>query len=110
MRIITVCSQDWINGEKIKDELVKLPPGTTVACGTSATNRLVLRIAEELKFEIEEWEIIPEDGARAWAIRNQALVESGADLCVAFPAEGCRETWDFIKRSRGAQIDTIVVR
>lgn len=45
-------------------------------------------------------------GRSAGPIRNQAMVDSGADLCLAFPAIDSRGTWDCVRRAQSAGIPT----
>lgn len=65
--------------------------------------------AEELGWTVERY---PADwnryGKRAGGIRNQAMVDSGADLCLAFPTEGSIGTWDCVRRAKKADILTKV--
>jgi len=112
MRVIVAGSIEWIDIDKMRDELVKLPTGATIVCGVvSGSSHFVPKIAEELRLDIEEWPTeLDLYGSKAEFIRNQAMVDSGADLCVAFPVGKDRETWDCIKRARGAHIETVVVR
>ena len=112
MRVIVAGSIEWLDIEKIRDELVKLPLGTTIVCGVvSGSSYFVPKIADELRLDVEEWPTeITLHGTKATAVRNQEMVDSGADLCVAFPIDNCRETWDCIRRARGAHIETIIVK
>jgi len=112
MRVIVVGSSDRVDADVIRDELSTLPLGATIVIGTIAdVETTIERVAKELKFDLEEWEVDTErDGPRAETIRNQEMVNDGADLCVAFPTASCKSTWDCIKRARGAQIDTVVVK
>lgn len=49
-------------------------------------------------------------GKKAGPLRNQAMVDLGADLCLAFPLEGSRGTWDCVKRARAAGIEVRVIK
>lgn len=40
----------------------------------------------------------------AYHARNQQMVDSGADWCLAFPAPGSRGTWDCLRRAAEAGI------
>ncbi|WP_100474152.1 SLOG family protein [Mycobacteroides abscessus] len=40
-------------------------------------------------------------------LRNQKMVDMGADICIAFPLKDSRGTWDCIKRARRAGISVI---
>lgn len=50
------------------------------------------------------------DGKKAGPIRNQKMVDLGADLCIAFPIEGSIGTWDCVRKARKAGIETMVIR
>ena len=46
-------------------------------------------------------------GRAAGPIRNQAMADAGADLCLAFPSAGkSLGTWDMIRRACAAGIET----
>lgn len=48
-------------------------------------------------------------GKAAGPKRNQAMVDLGADICLAFPGPSSRGTWDCVKRARRAGIPTRIV-
>lgn len=48
-------------------------------------------------------------GKRAGFLRNQELVDAGADLCLAFPLLGSRGTYDCMNRARAEGIPVRVV-
>ena len=112
MRVIVAGSIEGIDIDKMRDELVKLPTGATIICGVvSGSSHFVPKIAEELRLDVETYPTETDlYGSRAEMVRNQKMIDAGADLCVAFPIGKCRETWDCIKRARGAHIETVVVR
>ena len=64
-----------------------------------------------------EWggqvEIHPADwrkhGKAAGSIRNQEMVDLGADLCYAFPDSGSKGTYDCVERALKAHTHTVVV-
>lgn len=47
-----------------------------------------------------------EHGLKAGPLRNQQMVDLGADLCLAFPLPGSKGTWDCARRARAAGIPT----
>ena len=112
MRVIIASSVEWLDAEKIRNELIKLPLGATVVYGAvTGSSCLVPKIATELRLDLEEWPAETDVvGFRADTLRNQKMIASDVDLCLAFPIGDCRGTWDCIKRARGAHIETIVVR
>ena len=48
-------------------------------------------------------------GKGAGPIRNQAMVDLGADICLAFPTASSVGTWDCVRRANRAGIRVIVV-
>ena len=48
-------------------------------------------------------------GRAAGPIRNQEMVDSGADLCLAFPMPGSAGTWDCVNRAKKAGIVVTVI-
>lgn len=44
------------------------------------------------------------DGAKAGPLRNQRMVDKGADICLAFPRPDSKGTWDCIRRAADAGI------
>ena len=61
------------------------------------------------------WVIVEERHPADWAahgkaagpIRNQQMVEAGADICLAFPLPGSKGTKDCMERARKAGIEVI---
>lgn len=110
MRILITGSRDWNDLGLIKTLLSGFPKGTTIIEGEArGADRLARQAAEELGLQVEPW---PADwdryGKRAGAIRNQQMVDSGADLCLAFPLPQSRGTFDCIERAEKAGI--LVIR
>ncbi|HQR18333.1 MAG TPA: SLOG family protein [Gemmatimonadales bacterium] len=48
-------------------------------------------------------------GKGAGPIRNQAMVDLGADVCLAFPTKSSVGTWDCVRRANAAGIRVIIV-
>lgn len=44
----------------------------------------------------------------AGPLRNQYMVNLGADECLAFPLPGSRGTWDCVRRARAAGIPVVI--
>jgi len=42
--------------------------------------------------------------------RNQEMADLGADLCLAFPLDDSRGTWDMVRRAKAAGIKVEVIR
>ena len=43
-------------------------------------------------------------GRAAGPIRNQQMVDRGADICLAFPTSSSIGTWDCVRRAKAAGI------
>lgn len=124
IRILVTGSREWDDRETLYAEIVRVwkeqPRDVTVvtfvhgACPRGADAMLVEVI------EGGHWigarivlEAHPADwathGKAAGPIRNQRMVDLGADLCLAFPTESSRGTWDCIKRANRAGIPVRIV-
>lgn len=107
MRILITGSRDWRNTEIISGALVNLPSGTVIVHGCASGADAIARA-----FAID-YGLIPEDHWPDYAnhpvfdapkIRNQEMVDAGADHCYAFPTPNSRGTWDCVKRVKEAKI------
>lgn len=49
-------------------------------------------------------------GPSAGPKRNQRMVDSGADICLAFPTEDSRGTWDCVRKAKKAGIPVKIVK
>src|SRR5262245_31783446 len=92
MRVIVTGAALWADGEAIRRELAKLPPGTTVIHGDSTgVDELAGQVARSLGFLVEFFRKEPEDYRRyrsgAWKRLNERMLESGVDLVLAFHPE-----------------------
>lgn len=89
--------------EQHKEEEVTIVHGK---CPTGA-DRLAGEVARELGYKVEEhpanWE---QYGKSAGPIRNQAMVDLGADVCYGFPLGLSRGTRHCMERARKAGIKT----
>jgi hypothetical protein len=78
--------------------------------GAKGADTLAADCADELGLKTEAW---PADwkthGRSAGPKRNQAMVNAGADMCIAFLVEGqpCNGTRDCARRARLARIQTV---
>jgi len=112
MRVLVVGSQYWLDEEAIRNEMINLPVFTTILHrGTFGADAISDRIAKELKMEIEVWQLAEERSGsrRESSARNKEMIQSGVDLCLAFPMDDSKGTWDCIRKSRAAHIKTIVI-
>ena len=115
MRVLVTGSRDWTDEEAIEVALAPLGTGgepvTIVhgACPTGAdaiAHKIALRYGYEVEPHPADWTT---HGRAAGPIRNQEMVDLGADLCLAFPLSTSRGTWDCVRRAIEADI-TLTVR
>lgn len=71
------------------------PSGTDLLCEQEAT-----RLGWAVERHPADWSM----GGRAGPLRNQSMVDLGADVCIAFPLPGSRGTWDCVNRAKAAGI------
>ena len=111
MRVVIVGSAYWLDEEKIRNEMINLPVFTTILHrGTNGADAIADRVAEELKMEIEVWDVEAKNPTYSdESIRNQEMIKSGVDLCLAFPMKESKSTWDCIRKSRAARVETIII-
>lgn len=78
------------------------------ACPTGA-DRMAENIAESLGWNVErypaDWK---KDGKAAGPLRNQRMIDEKPDICVAFPTNASRGTWDCVRRAEKADVFTKV--
>lgn len=48
-------------------------------------------------------------GRKAGPLRNQVMVDAGANICLAFPTSDSIGTWDCIRRAKTAQIPVMTI-
>lgn len=91
MRVLVTGSRDWLNAQMIYNVMFDLhltatsqPTLVSGNCPTGA-DAIAEAIADYLKWPVErhpaDWENL---GKRAGFVRNAEMVESGADVCIAF--------------------------
>ena len=115
MRIIITGSRHWIDRDEIDyllywacqedEELVIVHGG----CPTGA-DAIADEIARGMDIPVEvhpaDWSL----GRRAGPLRNQRMVDLGADACHAFPLADSRGTWDCVRRAEAAGIPVVIHR
>lgn len=115
-RILVTGSRDWPDRESVWEELnrqVRILGSIEVViihgdCPTGA-DRFAAEWAR-VQFVAEEphpanWDTY---GKAAGPVRNQQMVERGADICLAFPLVQSRGTRDCMRRARAAGIPVVV--
>jgi YspA, cpYpsA-related SLOG family len=116
VRILISGSRYWQDAQVISDALVAAiadvdGPVTIVHGGARGADQLAAALATTFGPNVttEKW---PADwdrhGKKAGVIRNQEMVDAGADWCLAFPLGESRGTRDCIRRAEKAGIPTIV--
>lgn len=103
-RVIVTGGRDYDNPDVVRSELSVLDEGTIIVHGGArGADTLAAQIAGEMGFVVEEhkadWK---RHGKGAGPIRNQKMLDLGADLVIAFP--GGRGTADMVRRARWAGV------
>ena len=109
MRVIVCGGRDYANRTVVGGVLGMLRDGVTIVHGAaSGADSLAAVEAALLGFDVEahpaDWNAY---GKAAGPIRNQRMLDAGADLVIAFP--GGRGTADMVRRSREAGIVVLTV-
>ena len=92
MRVIVTGSTLWADAGAIRRELTGVPAGSVVIHGDSAgVDALADEVARELGLVVEAFAKEPDDyrryGRGAWKRLNERMLESGAELVLAFHPE-----------------------
>ena len=118
MRVLVTGSRNWVNPLAINAALVNvqravdLEAGETItlvhgACPTGA-DKLAAQAALSIGWDVEahpaDWNA---HGKAAGPIRNQRMVDLGADVCLAFPMPGSRGTLHCMRAAEKAGIPVI---
>lgn len=117
MRILITGSRRWTDRYRIETALRSATAGrnsheVTVVhgeCPYGGADIIAAAIADRIGYVVEphpaSWKV---HGKAAGPIRNQEMVDLGADVCLAFPHADSRGTWDCVKRADAAGIPVIV--
>lgn len=114
VRILVTGSRAWVDGAAIEDALVAAvgaSPGPVIVVHGAAkgADALAGRYARQHGWTVESHPALwHRYRKRAGLLRNQAMVDLGADLCLAFPGPESVGTWDCVRRARVAGIPTVV--
>jgi len=114
MRVLVTGSRNWRDEQAVQDALDDLagPPGrwTLIHGGARGLDAIAGKLAHQLGMKVEVhaagW---IEHGKKAGVLRNQTMVDLGADVCLAFPLPESRGTWDCIHRAQAAGITTRII-
>ena len=106
LRILITGSRNWPDDETIDDAIAAYADDTTFIMGdASGADTLARKAAIRMGFAVEmfkaNWKRY---GRRAGPDRNQRMVNSGVDKCLAFPEAGSKGTWDCVRRAADAGI------
>ncbi len=111
MRILVTGARDWEDDWTIKQALNPyMVPGNTLVHGACPTGADMWAHTIWTSYELPvekfpaKWK---EFGRAAGPIRNQHMVDTAPDICIAFLVEGSRGTADCVKRARKAGIEVI---
>jgi hypothetical protein len=115
-RVLITGSREWAGPEAwvvMEGLLAQLPKDAVVVHGaargadsmadTAASNLGLKR--ERHPISRSDWAIL---GTSAGPARNQEMVNLGADVCLAFPTESSRGTWDCVRRAEAAGIPVVI--
>lgn len=109
MRILVTGAREWTTELGIRMALVAIGPAVVVHGGAPGVDTLAAAVARSVGWPVEAH---PADtarlGPRAVALRNQAMVDLGANVCVAFPLLRSRDAWDCVRRARTAGIPVLI--
>lgn len=107
-RILVTGSRDWTDVDLVREAL--LAYAVQDACvlrhgDARGLDRIAAGVAHELGWTVEtyaaDWGRL---GRQAGHVRNQQMVDAGADVCLAFPLPGSRGTYDCAARAIRADI------
>ena len=117
LRILVTGSRNFLDKELAQQAIVwasnvagiKNPADVTVVHGAGrGADTTLAEVAEFLGCEVEahpaRWE---ELGKKAGPVRNQEMVQLGADVCLAFPLPGSRGTLHCMQEATKAGIPVI---
>jgi hypothetical protein len=83
---------------------------TLVHGAAKGADTIAASLADHMGWDVEafpaEWDRF---GRRAGPVRNQLMVDHGADICLVFPLPDSRGTWDCVRRAKAAGIPLVIV-
>ena len=111
MRVLITGSREWRDGSVIRaalTELVRDAEDVTVVHGDAdGADRIAGRVARELGMRREPHTAIRGDGSARFRMRNQRMVDAGADVCLAFAVGWASGTGMCARMARRAGIRTV---
>lgn len=112
IRILITGSRDWTDKQAIYDFLCEHGPGVIVhgACPKGGADLIAHQFATAWGWSVEPWRAKWDKyGKGAGPRRNQAMVDSGAELCGAFRIGLTGGTADCVRRVKAAGIPLVEV-
>ena len=108
-RVIVTGSRDWTDARPIYvalDQVLRAHPDLVVVEGGASGADLISKrwaLWNDVRWEeyLADW---AKHGKGAGPIRNQVMVDKGADEVLAFPLERSVGTWDCVRRAKAADI------
>lgn len=111
-RVIVAGSRDYTDSQILDTVVHEHRPDVIVHGGA--------RGADALAGDFAQWHLVPTEvhpvtsadwrrhGKKAGPMRNQRMVDAGADVCLAFPHADSVGTWDCAARAMRAGIFTVI--
>lgn len=114
-RVLVTGSREWTNADVIREALSPFLPGTLVAHGAArGADTLAGVIAKGLYLKVERYPVDTKvDGPwpGAGTKRNtRMLADFKPTVCLAFPTEESRGTWDMVVKCRAAGVPVRVFK
>ena len=112
MRILVTGSRHHTDASLVAAAFDRLSPGPHIVVHGLAkgADALCAQDADRRGWRSEGHPADWSQGRSAGPVRNQHMVDLGADVCFAFPLRGSRGTFDCAKRARAAGIPVWVFR
>ena len=109
MRILITGSRNWTDREAIRNAIAEQSEpawDVTVVHGSARgadehANWVALELGLNPEAHPAQW---AQHGKKAGPLRNQQMVDAGADICLAFPLGKSVGTWDCVRRAKAAGI------
>jgi hypothetical protein len=109
MRLLVSGSREFDDKAKMLSIIQDINPTLIIHGAAKGADTLAGEIGDELGIPVDpypaKWSLY---GKAAGPIRNQQMLDEGKpDLVIAFPTEGCRGTWDMVRRAIKADVKLI---
>lgn len=113
-RILVTGSRDWEDVAAVREALLRHGPGLLVHGRARGLDTLAASVARRMQWPQPEAHPVTdaawrEHGGFAGHLRNQAMVDLGAAVCLAFPLRTSRGTFDCAARAERAGIPVVWV-